>query len=353
VIGKRPFNEKGLLRAVEAALTDRLPSDWMVVRDPATKGDAFDARLTIGPSDGAGATVLVEAKTKVLPRDVRGLTERWRASETNQPWLLVAPYLSPRTRELLEAAEANYVDDTGNVRIALRSPTLFIRTSGADTDPWPVESKLRSLKGPAAARVVRAILDFKPPYGISGLAERANSPLSTVHRVVHLLDTEGLLEREPRGPIVSVDWEGLLQRWISEYGLSESNRVQTYIEPRGLDRLLDQLRSSPLSYAVTGSLAATRLAPIAASRLGMVFVEGDAEDAAETLGLSPTDVGANVFVIEPFDHVALERGEVDDGIRYAAPSQVAADLANSPGRGPSESAALVKWMEANEDAWRA
>jgi hypothetical protein len=144
----------------------------------------------------------------------------------------------------------------------------------------------------------------------------------------------------------------VLQRWTSEYGLFESNRVETYIEPRGLDRLLSRLRASDFDYAVTGSLAAVRLAPIAPARLGMVFVDGDADEAAATLGLAATETGANVFLIEPFDRVALERGTVDDGVRYAATSQVAADLARSPGRGPSESAALVKWMAANEDAWR-
>jgi hypothetical protein len=350
----RKHQESGnsFLRAAEAKLRERLPNDWLIRRRATPSDDPFDARLTIGPSAQESATILVEAKTRVGPRDVQPFADRWRRSKADEPWMLVAPYLSPRTRELLEAAGANYIDDTGNVLVTLRKPAVFIRTIGADSDPSPVESKLRSLKGPAASRVVRAILDFKPPYGISGLAERAGSPLSTVHRVVDLIDTEGLLEREPRGPITSVDWQGLLQRWTSEYGLSDSNRVETYIEPRGLDRLLERLRSSQLDYAVTGSLAAARLAPIAATRLGMVFVDGDADDAAETLGLTPTDVGANVFLIEPFDRVAFERGELDDGIRYAAPSQVAADLAKSPGRGPSESVALIKWMAANEDAWR-
>ena len=126
------------------------------------------------------------------------------------------------------------------------------------------------------------------------------------------------------------------------------NRVEMCLEPRGLDRL----RASELSYAVTGSLAAARLEPIAATRLGMLLVDGDVEDAAETPGLRPVGYGANVLVIEPFDRVALERGQVHDGSRYAAPSRVAADLAKSPGRGPSQGVALVKRMAANEDAWR-
>ena len=40
------------------------------------------------------------------------------------------------------------------------------------------------------------------------------------------------------------------------------------------------------------------------------------------------------------------------GVWYAAPSQVAADLLTSPGRGPAEGEELIQWMQANEEAWR-
>jgi len=39
-------------------------------------------------------------------------------------------------------------------------------------------------------------------------------------------------------------------------------------------------------------------------------------------------------------------------VAYVAPSQAAADLLTSPGRGPSEAEALIAWMAANEAAWR-
>ena len=352
---ERPKSENELLRVAETSLRERLPAGWLLRRDRVARDSAFDARLTLGPSEEETASLLVDAKLRVGPRDVGRVLERWSEASRSEPAsapLLVTPYLSPRTRDLLEGIEVSYLDSTGNVRIELRRPAVFIRTEGAQSDPWPPASTLRSLKGPAAARVVRAVIDFKPPYGISELAGRSGSPLATTYRVIDLLDREGLLERERRGPITSVDWEGVLGRWITEYGLFDSNRVRTYLEPRGLDRLLERLQTSDLNYAITGSLAAARIEPVAPSRLAMLFVEGGADEAAETLGLRPTDAGANVFVIEPFDPVALERGPVADGLRYAAVSQVAADLAKSPGRGPSEGEALVRWMTGHEDAWR-
>jgi hypothetical protein len=41
-----------------------------------------------------------------------------------------------------------------------------------------------------------------------------------------------------------------------------------------------------------------------------------------------------------------------DGIRYAAVSQVLADLLTSPGRGPAEAEELPVWIAEHEEAWR-
>jgi hypothetical protein len=54
------------------------------------------------------------------------------------PVLLVAPWSSGRTQELLRDKRVNYFDLTGNVRIELDQPALFIQTEGAVRDPSPV-----------------------------------------------------------------------------------------------------------------------------------------------------------------------------------------------------------------------
>jgi hypothetical protein len=48
----------------------------------------------------------------------------------------------------------------------------------------------------------------------------------------------------------------------------------------------------------------------------------------------------------------FERTSQRDGLSYAAPAQVAADLLTSPGRGPQEGEELIAWMRAHEDDWR-
>ena len=123
------------------------------------------------------------------------------------------------------------------------------------------------------------------------------------------------------------------------------------LEPRGLPRLFQKLREAEFAYAVTGSFAGNRYAPLAEPRLATVYV-ADLGDAMNRLGLRPADTGGNVLVGQPFDPVVFDRPERDDGITYARVTQVAADLMTGPGRGPAEAEGLIEWMGFNEEAWR-
>src|SRR5690606_15644047 len=118
---------------------------------------------------------------RVSPKDVPHLTSR---AEDAERLLLVAPFLSSRARELLAEAGASYFDATGNLRIVVRDPSVFLEARGADRDPDRTLRSLRSLKGAAAGRVVRALCDFMPPYGVRALSETSSTPLGTVSRVV-------------------------------------------------------------------------------------------------------------------------------------------------------------------------
>ncbi|MBI4728745.1 MAG: hypothetical protein HY775_04500 [Acidobacteria bacterium] len=292
----------------------------------------------------------MEMKSRIDPKDVPGVLEQVRRYGADAP-LVVAPFLGPRTRDLLAQAGSGYADATGNLRLTLDRPALFIEGVGADSSPWPEERPLRSLKGPTAGRVVRALCDFRPPYGVRDLADRSQTPLSSVARVVELLDREAIVKREPRGPIESVDWPSLLRRWVQDYAFTKSNRTGTFLEPRGTNALLDKLRDLDNKYAVTGSFVAAQLATVAPARLVQVYVTA-LSDVATQLDLRPAESGANVILAEPFDDVVFDRTTKRDEVTYAAASQVAADLLTSPGRGPAEGDALITWMEQNEDAWR-
>jgi hypothetical protein len=297
------------------------------------------------------ARLNVEIKLAPTPKSMVEVVARLRSAGPADGYLLVADYVSRRTRELLRADGIGYADPTGNIRIALARPPMFIELEGADKNPWYEDRRIRSLRGPAAASVIRALCDFRPPFGVRELAQRAGLSPASVSRIVSFLDGEALLTRTPKGSVQDVDWAGLVRRWAADYSFSASSQARLALAPRGLSALLRNVQALD-TYAVTGSLAATRVAPVAAPALGAVYV-ADLRAAMEVLGLRDVPTGSNVMLVRPRNPVAFERTWERDGTRYAALSQVAVDLLTSPGRGPAEGEALIEWMAANEDAWRA
>ena len=171
-------------------------------------------------------------------------------------------------------------------------------------------------------------------------------------RVSDLLVRDAIIVRDgPRGRISSVDWETLVRRWAMDYDFAKANSLATYLEPRGPSALFDRLRGADFRYAVTGSFAAARLAPVAEPRL-VTFYTDDPESAADKFGLRPAETGGNVVIASPFDPVVFERTESAEGITYARVTQVLLDLMTGPGRGSAEAEGLLEWMRENEETWK-
>lgn len=351
--------ESDVLRAAVDVLRERLPQSWRLETELNSVGrnSSVDAELRLRAPDGGEITVLVEAKrllnTRDVPMALEQLTRAAADRDQDVAFLLAARYLAPATRERIAEAGAGYVDATGNVYFATDRPALLLRDRGADRDPWRGPGRPRgTLKGPPAARVVRALIDFAPPYTVPEIAERSGASTGATYRVVKFLEEQELLERESQGPITGIRWRSLIERWSRDYGFAPSNTVATFLEPRGLSALTARLvEESQLEYAVTGSLAVQQVAPYAQARLAMLYVR-DINKAAAALNLRATATGANVALAAGDYDMAFERTRLEDGLRLAALSQVAVDLLSGPGRNPSEATALMDWMESNESDWR-
>lgn len=272
------------------------------------------------------------------------------ARDTATP-VVVSPYLSESTRARLRDGDVGYLDLTGNARIVLPEPGLFIETQGASEHPNREERPARSLRGAKAGRVARALIELKTPPGVRELAALTKIDAGYVSRVLSFLDSEALITRGGRGRIESVDWPALLRRWAQQAPLESRGNVRTFLEPRGLSALHGRLATFEGPYAITGSLAAVALAPIAPARLATLWVR-DAAAASSALALRPANAGANVLLVETDDDGVFEGAAQRDGLWYAAPSQVAVDLLTSPGRGPQEGEELIAWMQADEERWR-
>ncbi len=339
-----------LVDAALEALRRRLPGGWkaLSVRGRSARPDVL---VEVRAADGSTGRLVMEAKARLEPRGVDDVAALARKARAESPVVVVSPYLSPSTTERLRSLDIAYLDLTGNVRVVLAKPGLFIESAGATIAPDRKARPSRSLKGPMAGRIVRALVDLKRPLGVRELAARVGVDAGYVSRVLAFLDSEALVTRAGRGRTESVDWAGLLRRWAREAPLDSRGVVRSYLEPRGIKAFLAGLGRLRARYALTGGIAAARFAPIAPPRLAIVWMRPEAS-TTPPLGLRPADSGANVLLVEPADDLVFEGATEDEGIRYAAPSQIAADLLTSPGRGPAEGEALIEWMKQNEGIWR-
>ena len=352
-LGSMALRDNEIARLAVAELARRLPPGWLVEGlSPDRCAKSVDAQVSIVGPDGRRCVLLLDAKRSLDPRQAMELAGRSQQRLPGDPMtLVVSPYLAPGVRDRLKGSGLGYVDLTGNARLELTNPGLFLETSGADRDPDPSRRPTRSLRGPKAGRIVRVLCDLRGPFGVRELATRTGLDAGYVSRLLALLNRESLVERGPRGRVVKVDWERLLRRWAQDVPLENRGETASYLEPRGLGTLLGRLPSSGLRYVITGSLAASRLAPIAPPRLAVLYVES-LERAAQSLSLRPAETGANVLLVLPNDEWVFEGATEAEGVSYAAPSQAAADLLTSPGRGPAEGDELIRWMAANEEKWR-
>ena len=214
IVGNTSNSGNRLVDEVLEALRERLPAGWTASATAPSKTATeatVDAVLRVRRKGAAAGTVRVAPKSRVEPKDVDSLAAALRPT-ADDPVLIAAPYLSPRTQERLRDASFSYADLTGNIRLELTEPGLFIDTTGARENPAPSPRDRKSLKGAKAGRLVRALCDFRPPVGLRELAKRAGVDPGYASRVVELLDREALVTRTPRGPITAVDWRGLLTR---------------------------------------------------------------------------------------------------------------------------------------------
>jgi len=327
----------------------RLPPGWTIGHLVQAE-QPWDASCTLTAPDRRMGTLLLVVRSGLAPKDVDALAQRAKSSQLGAVPLCVSRFLTTSTRARLRERGLPYLDLTGNIWLAMSKPGLFIERDGAAEDPDRRERPTRTLRGAKAGLVVRALVERKQPPGVRELAAETGVDAGYVSRVLAFLESEALIRREGRGRIASIDWPGMLRRWATDAPLTSRGKVTTWLEPRGVNAMLARLKDCAEDYTVTGTLAAP-YAPIAPARLALVWMR-DAAAAANRLALRPADAGANVMLVEPADAGVFGGAAERDGLRYCAPAQVAADLLTSPGRGPSEGEALIRWMQQNEDQWR-
>jgi hypothetical protein len=343
--GDEPKSEADVLLTSAARIQAALPAGWTV-----------QAKTEVGGLDVSANTKRALASNNLLStiNQLLAVQDARPADSARMQPMLVARYLSPQQQRVLQERGIAYADATGNLYLASDDPLILLSDRGASADPWRGPGRpTTSLKGLPAARLVRALADFVPPYSVADLADLARASLGAAYRLSDYLAGEGLLTRGERGPITDVDWPEILRRWSQEARYLDTSTTRGFLEPRGLDSLVEKLaKQTPTQrYAMSGSLATQPYASYAEARLGLIYAD-DPLTLASDLGLRPVETGANVILAAPRSPVVFERTSTWRDITIVAPSQAVADLLGGPGRNPAEGDYLLDWMKENPDAWR-
>jgi hypothetical protein len=244
------------------------------------------------------------------------------------PWLVVAPELSARSKEVLRQAGVNWVDATGSVSVRLPRVLIEIDSPEARRTQERLAAVGTSLVAPytdkqaetarfvtdlfsgEALRIVRQLLaDPTREWRVTDMAGKVGVTKGWVSRVFATLERNAYLEGRPRGPRRVVDPQGLLDAWAESPAPAQPELRAVTTET--LERLRQRISELPLaSYALTGDAAADLVAPFARVSLLELYVDQQllrSDEALKTLRARKTTRGANVILLPITD-----RGVLDD-----------------------------------------
>jgi hypothetical protein len=350
-----------------------LPQNWelLISREPRDSARQMaDAILNLRSSNMITPRIFVEAYQAFAPRDASrvlgGKTDVFRELSGSAPVMVMAPWLSERSRDLLTKAGINYLDLAGNARLEISGmPGLFI-----ERVPRAQQGKTRRsnviLRGRKAGRVIRLLADVAPPYSVFDLAAAAEITPGYVSKILESLESQALIERGTRGVVTNVDWSALLQFRATTYSIFETNPATFYIAADGPAYARDKLRNLVIgrqvpgdSLTLTGSFAAQDFVRVAAPNLLALYVQDDPSQLVALLSLLPADQGANTVLLRSYDESLLKRARskelpswLPSNIKKVACAQLALDCLTGTGRMPAEGAAMLEWMAKNVDSWR-
>lgn len=316
----------------------------VAVRSLEIESPAQDKRVDLLASvDVAGErhVLVCEAKQSGQPRFIRDAIYQLRdyLREFPKPAtpVVIAPYLSPDSRQLCLENGVSFLDLEGNVRLAFG--TVFIDRVRANK-PSPELRQLKSLFKPKSAQVLRVL--FRGPkksWKVVDLANAASVSLGHASNVRTALlnrewgevGAEGLHLRAP---------DELLEAWKSAYVPPVAERLPFYTTLHGgvLElRVKEFFNSAPNnSRAALASFSAAQwIAPY--GRTGTLFLWSEKsaiEDIKEKLQLSSSLKGENVLVSVPEDNsVFFDAYAPESGIRCTSPLQTYLDLSKNGERG--------------------
>ena len=294
--------------------------------------------------DGAPCHLIIESKSSGQPRQVRNAMGQLgpallRASGLTRG-LVVAPFISPASRRLLEESNIGWLDFAGNARIVF--PRLHLEIHKADRDPFATKREQRSLFFPKSARLLKLLL-HKPflPWKVVELAGQAGVSMGQVSNVRRALIEREWASAESGEGFRLTQPDALLDAWRDDgmHAPSVVLRGHTLMHGRALETAIEEVfveAARHQSHVLLASHSvARRLAPYARVA-GEFFYAAPVgiELLKKHLAISPVDKGENVTVFRPSDEgLWNETSDLGTQVQGTGPIQTYLDLLSTGERG--------------------
>jgi len=340
-------------------IADLLPANWGIDQVAGSQGGGRrrDEVIDLTSSNGDRASFVVETvRSGSVPTLLLLARLREAQRQMGVPALLISDYIGPSLRTALADERFSYADATGWIRIVSEDPLVLLTGQGASRSPRDRQgSAVSRLNGVAANRAIRALVAVDLPVGVRCLAAEAAVSPGSVSKLLVTLASEGIVDRDRNGRVLTVRRRALIRRWVRDYSFAKSNTLTSYyIAPRGLDRTLDRLDVRG-GVTVTGSAAARRILPLSVTSVVplrlLALYAADPAGLARELGLLTADAAtANVVIAAPQDTGILPASQ-DQGALVAPVPLVLADLLTLPGRAEAEADQLLAALATVDPNW--
>ena len=295
---------------------------------------------------GKPLRLLIEAKKIAYPRDVQQAIWQLRRASREQNFdkrtilVLIAEYISPGAKQLLEAEQVGYYDRGGSLYLPAPGAYFYI-------DKPPAKVFERSVRSLFPAGVLKFSTHFLSIITV-GLEFTNWHSLLWCHRLPHLKCSQNWSawigwhpgDRDLENSANCASRPALLNAWAKNVKDSPSPTMARYYVPDSkVDGLLgsigEKFGKSNTEYAVSYEAAAQRYAPFLSS-ISQVHVRmlktPESQAAISELGGRAVTEGSNLAIIDAGSQGELLFRNRLDNIWLASPVQVYLDLLHGEGR---------------------
>lgn len=324
---KSRAGEAKLLEQLREDLGQRLraPWRWELREQPLRRDAGFDAVLRIHDPEGRTHQFAVEAKAALPPTNAGPTLHRLRQTYPSGPWLLIAPFIGARARELLREGGASWLEPGGDCSIT--QGALLIEHLGAQHRPRDPDSgrRVADLFSGKALRIVRWLLVApERAWTLEEMARAAHVSMPFVSRTFATLEDEVYASRQ-RGATRVTQPEALLEAWAA--AAAPEVRVHQRVFLPGPAAFLRRLAEQPPStrYVLTAEAAADQLAPHARFPRVELYVD-DVASWEQDGELEPVPRGGNVYLLEASEEGVFDAAESVRSLSLVCRVQLYVDL---------------------------